>query len=275
MIKIKKSTNPPQILIQSGQDETEKNKRLFEADPTSYQNRDKNFEIKSSIFGQKTVKVQLITDQFKKCCYCEANFTVNSFGDIEHFRPKGGYVKKGENKITYPGYYWKAYDWDNLFFSCQVCNTRSKKNYFPLEDESKRAKSHHDNIDNESPLLVHPSQDDPELHIGFREEVCYPKDNSEKGKESIVAYGLNRDELLETRREYLNSMRHNYLFSGLEIESMVPGEKAFILKSFNISEEELIELIEEARCIVKKAHRVDSPFASMIRHNFPIYSLPQ
>jgi hypothetical protein len=169
--------------------------------------------------------------------------------------------------IPYPGYYWKTYDWDNLFFSCQVCNTRFKKTYFPLEDESQRAKNHHENIDNERPLLVHPSQDDPESHIGFRKEVCYPKD--EKGKESIDAYGINREKLNDIRREYLNNVRHNYFFSGLDLENMTPDEKTSILKSFNTDEEELIEIIETARCFIKKAPRSDSKFASMARHNYP------
>jgi uncharacterized protein (TIGR02646 family) len=267
MIKIEKSTHQPQILIQRGQEETEKNKQLFDADPNSYQNGGKKFKIKSSIYGQKTVKEQLITDQFGKCCFCEANFTANGFGDIEHFRPKGGYIKKGDDKITYPGYYWKAYDWDNLFFSCQVCNSGFKKNYFPLEDESTRAKNHHDNIDNERPLLVHPSRDNPESHIGFHDEVCHP--NDDKGKESIAAYGLNRDKLVEARREYLNLMHHNDFFSRLDIENMTPDEKALILESFNCSQEDLIEMIEKARCFVKKAPLADSPFAAMIRYKYP------
>ncbi|MDQ1351890.1 MAG: hypothetical protein QG657_2196, partial [Acidobacteriota bacterium] len=101
MIKIEKFPNPPLILIQSGQEETEKNKQLYDADPNSYQNGGKKFEIKSSIYGQKTVKKQVIADQFEKCCFCEARFTANGYGDVEHFRPKKGYIKKREEKITY------------------------------------------------------------------------------------------------------------------------------------------------------------------------------
>jgi hypothetical protein len=92
---------------------------------------------------------------------------------------------------------------------------------------------------------------------------------SDIDQRSIDAYGINRDKLIETRREYLNNIRLNYYFSDLDLGSMTLGEKAFILKSFNIKEAELIELIEEARRIVYKAPRADSPFAAMERHNYP------
>lgn len=267
MIKISKSPKHPDILIRNGRAETGNNKQLYDTDPTAYQTGEKKFKFKSSIYGHKTVKERLISDQFGKCCFCEADFTANGFGDIEHFRPKGGYRQKKSDKIKRPGYYWKAYDWDNLFFSCQVCNSRYKKNYFPLEREAQRAKNHHENIDNERPLLVHPSLDDPESHIGFREEVCCPKD--EKGKKSITAYGLNRDKLIETRREYLNNVYNNYIFSRLDLDSITQAEKTSLLERFNCTEEELNILIEKARRFINKAARTGSPFAAMVRHNYP------
>lgn len=267
MIKILKSPDHPVILTGKGPAETANNNQLYDNDPSAYQSGEKKFKFKSSIYGHKTVKEQLIDDQSGKCCFCEAGFTANGFGDIEHFRPKGGYRQKKNDKIKRPGYYWKAYDWDNLFFSCEVCNSRHKKNYFPLEEETHRAKNHHENIDEEHPLLVHPSQDEPESHIGFRREVCRSKDR--KGEESIAAYGLNRGKLVETRREYLNNVRNNYYLSGLDLENMTPTKKSSILEELNITEEEMNDLIETARRFINNAARADSPFAAMVRHNFP------
>jgi uncharacterized protein (TIGR02646 family) len=256
MIKIAKSDSPPQILIKKGKEETDSNRILYDADPTAYQNGNKKFEIKKSIYGHKTVKKQLIADQFGKCCFCEADFTANGFGDIEHFRPKGGYQQNVDDEVKKPGYYWKAYEWDNLFFSCQICNSRYKKNYFPLEDESQRAICHHYDIEKERPLLVHPSSDDPEAHIGFRKEVCFHKDN--KGEISISVYGLNRKELCSKRGEFLRKIGHIYSFVNDAFPNLNPkGKNA------------LQEKIGEARHLLNQAAQVSSPFASMIRHNFP------
>lgn len=267
MIKVSKSSNPPLVLTGKGRDETENNKQSYDANPTDYHTGKKKFKFKSSIYGHSTVKQQLIDEQSGKCCFCEARFTSNGFGDIEHFRPKGGYLQKKSDKIKRPGYYWKAYDWDNLFFSCEVCNTRYKKNYFPLKEETRRAKSHHDNTGGEQPLLVHPSQDDPETHIGFRREVGFPKD--EKGDKSISAYGLNRDALLEKRREFLNNVKNNEIISRLDLENMTTQDKQNILDTFNMSEEELEDLVMKARLFMERAAHPGSPFASMVRHNFP------
>ena len=48
------------------------------------------FEFDSSVYGHKTVKKALIEAQHGKCCFCEAKVVHISYGDVEHFRPKGG-----------------------------------------------------------------------------------------------------------------------------------------------------------------------------------------
>src|SRR5215468_8122036 len=67
-----------------------------------------------------------------KCAYCEEKLSGQP-GDVEHFRPKGrvcdatfrqvfiDHPRWGRN-IAHPGYYWLAYDWDNLLPSCADCN---------------------------------------------------------------------------------------------------------------------------------------------------------
>src|SRR5215213_1418661 len=74
----------------------------------------------------------LLQKVFKgKCAYCDSQITVTSFGDAEHFRPKGRVTikKNGKEEIVmvngepHPGYYWLAYDWRNLFPACQRCNS--------------------------------------------------------------------------------------------------------------------------------------------------------
>lgn len=66
--------------------------------------------------------------------------------DVEHYRPKGGYLDP-DGTLCQPGYYWLAADWNNLFPSCIDCNREreqimvkgqakklGKANKFPLVD---------------------------------------------------------------------------------------------------------------------------------------------
>ena len=50
--------------------------------------------------------------QHGKCCYCERRRDTNAEADIEHFRPKLEVTENSEH----PGYWWLAYEWNNLLF---------------------------------------------------------------------------------------------------------------------------------------------------------------
>ncbi len=266
MIKIKKSSTPPEILMTKGLAETNTNNNLFDMDPQAYKHG-KKFVFDSDIYGHETVKSQLIAEQHEKCCFCESKFIANGYGDVEHFRPKGGYRSQMNTPLKKPGYYWTAYNWDNLFFSCEVCNTSFKKNYFPLEDETKRAANHHDNLEKEIPLLIHPSQDDPGKHIRFHQEECCAKDK--KGEESIKAFGINRDRLKEIRYKHFQYVHQNRIFAKIDLEGMSPGLKNEILTRFNMVEDELKKLINIARQFIKTAAKDEAEFSLMVRDNFP------
>jgi hypothetical protein len=69
-----------------------------------------------------------------------------------------------------PGYYWLAYEWNNLFLACQLCNQLFKKNLFPLLDPTTRAASHKDNVENEKPAFIDPTIDDPKNLFPFAEK---------------------------------------------------------------------------------------------------------
>ena len=75
-------------------------------------------------------------------------------GDVEHYRPKGA-IGSGKTKIR-PGYYWLAYNWNNLYYACADCNQYRKRAAFPLVDETNRALDHHGAIGNEDPLILDP-----------------------------------------------------------------------------------------------------------------------
>ena len=112
-----------------------------------------------------------------------------------------------DDPLSTPGYFWMAYNWSNLFFSCQICNQRHKKNLFPLSDPGKRVRNHHGDITDEDPQFVHPTDDDPEEFIGFRSEIAYAKSGNVRATISIMAFGLNRNDLCEKRRTSYKSAR--------------------------------------------------------------------
>lgn len=169
-------------------------------DNTAYNSGTRKFSLKNTIYGHPTVKEALIGLQHDKCCFCERKVSAGEPGHIEHYRPKGGYKQDDLSKLVKPGYYWLAYNFDNLYFSCNRCNSSYKKNYFPLADETTRAKNHTENIANEDPLIINPFID-PSTHLVFKREKIKAK--SIKGKETIKRTGLNRKVLSQERLEYL------------------------------------------------------------------------
>lgn len=160
----------------------------------------------------------LDSDFHGKCAYCESLIAANQPGDIEHFRPRGKVtnmenkpimVDKGNGLEPHPGYYWLAYDWQNLLLSCRDCNSISKSkstgkligkgNRFPVKNF--RAIRPGEEI-REEPLLIHPVLEDPEEHLEVDETgIMKAKTGSEKGKTCIDIFGLNDREALQVARK--------------------------------------------------------------------------
>lgn len=193
--------------------------------------------------------------QHGKCCYCESKLYEKAdhqkAGDVEHFRPKDGYKQDiGSETILKPSYYWLAYDWDNLLFSCEVCNNKPyKENKFPLIDDTQRAKNYHEDINKEKPYLINPAKENPDEHLTFRQEFIVPK--SARGKVTIAILGLDRLGLNQSRKDYLGRLQNTIL-------KLVPH---------------LDKLPENLRIEVKNTileyKKSDQAFSAMIRANFP------
>jgi len=165
---------------------------------------------------------------YGKCAYCE--FPISDFqpGDIEHFRPKAGVTDENDNKITFKdpqgnpileqgepklhsGYYWLAYDLNNLLPSCAACNRPranklGKRSRFPVMGNHAQAPG--EEID-EKPLWINPASsieaDDPEKHFTFDLDTGLIIGLSDRGKMCIKIFGLNeRDQLITTRKHIRN-----------------------------------------------------------------------
>jgi len=231
---IEKATAPIPIVLQN------KGTAATNALIARYDRGDVEFlstDFDSAIYGHADVKRALQVAQGNKCCFCESKIGHISYGDVEHYRPKTGWVQADE-PLNKPGYYWLANDWENLLLSCQICNQRYKKNYFPLRDNNTRALSHTADIHAEDPLFIHPVLDDPELYITFREEVPIAIDSNDRGLATIEKLGLNRELLNEQRRKDLKQLKQLYTIArGIpDTTPEIKNEaKEYITDSYNES----------------------------------------
>lgn len=201
MIRIQKPATAPAILRNRGAQATAALRDLFDSGTMPS-------EFDSGIYGAASVKNALRRAQHEKCAFCESPVTHVSYGDVEHLRPKAAVVQNDGDALERPGYYWLAYDWSNLFLSCQLCNQRFKRNLYPLRNPLNRVRSHHDHahLGAEGPLLIDPSLIDPEQHIHWREELPQPAPGSDQGQPTITIVGLDREELVRVRRAYLRTL---------------------------------------------------------------------
>jgi uncharacterized protein (TIGR02646 family) len=207
MIQIVKPAAPA-VLLKRGPKAMREMCEAYESAPDDYMSGARTFgEFKRSIYAAKAVQNALRDAQHKKCAFCESLFLHISYGDVEHFRPKAGYCQTQTDELKRPGYYWLAYEWANLFFSCQLCNQRFKKNLFPLKDGRRRARSHMHDLNKEEPLLIDPSKLDPADFIEFRKERAHAVAGCPEGLATIEILGLNRSELVEARGRRLQVIK--------------------------------------------------------------------
>lgn len=109
---------------------------------------------------------------YGKCWYTECRDS-GADRDVDHFRPKS----RVAGVPSHPGYYWLAFNPENLRFSCQLANrprrneildeTGGKADHFPLLNPEMRARSPMDDIKAELPELLDPINPDDTALISF------------------------------------------------------------------------------------------------------------
>jgi len=143
----------------------------------------------------------------------------------------GGPKHADVDPLQRPGYYWLAYAWKNLLFACERCNRRHKKSLFPLIEPSRRATSHRAPIDNEDPVFIDPSAEDPERYITYREHVPIAVNDNPRGEQTIEALGLRRRELNADRDEHLQIVKNLHaIVSHLGVPDDVKNDSRAILR---------------------------------------------
>lgn len=261
MIKITKPTKAPAILLSRGSQKRTRHCDDYLLHKAEYDAGKRTFTFDAAIYGSEAVKNTLIKAQHGKCCFCERK--TGKDGDVEHFRPKAGCRQTPKGSLLRPGYYWLAYDWDNLLLSCSACNQRHKRNLFPLTDPDQRSISHTDDVTQETPLFLQPAHQDPELHIGFRKEIPYAIDGSPTGKATIKALGLDRELLNEVRRDRLAELKtlrqvvelEAHLAVSMEGKQLVQQSKALLVEAVT----DAGEFAAMARAAARDNFRVSIP----------------
>jgi len=273
MIRVKKSRRVPAALqtpeVQAAQADLE---RRYDADPAGCRAPgNRRLYVPATLYNAPAVKKQLIADQKQKCCYCEGYLLHVGYGDVEHYRPKNGFKQGPGQRLEKPGYYWLAYTWANLLFTCKRCNGGHKGNYFPLANQATgRARSHHDGLAPEQPLLLNPVHDDPARHIRFRRAVAVGK--TDQGRETIERCGLNRKKTLERRRTHLAHIESHESTARKDVTVMSPDELRREIAACG-TVHQLVRRIVQAKNIYRTAAFDKGEYAGMVRANFP--HLPQ
>lgn len=163
-----------------------------------------------------------------KCWYCEARQGRSRMA-VDHFRPKG----RVKNAVPeHDGYWWLAFEPTNYRLSCTFCNspvkdddgvTRGKQDFFPLIDESVRARVPDDDLDLEKPVLLDPIRaTDPPLlffdtdgHVHPNPRLC-PEGTTrfDRASATIEILNLNHPGLRD-RRKRLNKRLNRELRTSL------------------------------------------------------------
>lgn len=242
MIRIKKPRKAPEILRTTG-----KAKRA--ALCRAFTKGEREFDFYAAVYGANEVKNALVNAQHSKCCFCESK--VGHDGDVEHFRPKSACSQGRRQAMQRPGYYWLAYDWNNLLLCCSPCNSRHKRNYFPLADPKKRARSHRNPIKVEDALFINPAICNPEEFISFREEIPYAINGNVYGKATLEALRLDREIFNERRRDKLAHLKYFRQIIDLEHTQLNTPQGH--------------QLVARAKAFLQQSVKDEAEFAAMCR----------
>lgn len=167
------------------------------------------------IVGYRVVAEALWRVQFRKCCYCEHKIR-RCYNDVEHYRPKGRADRLPGCRMEH-GYWWLAFDWDNLLFACPACNRSGKNDRFPLATGTSSLRAEDAPPGGEDPLLIDPCRINPVEHIQYALTSLVgsggplgwwarPRAFSVLGATTIDVCNLNHSDLVELRNDHVDQV---------------------------------------------------------------------
>jgi hypothetical protein len=208
MRRISRPTEPPRLL--TSQRALDEKRKLLD-----YLRRDKNERrhrrdgLNDDIFFDAELRRDLSHVFEEKCAFCESK--IGADGQVLHLRPLRFAESKTNSDRDY--YLWLAFEWRNIFYACSYC-LKAKGSKFPVVgDRAMYLAAFDDVVQHEDALLVDPTAEDPARHFRLRCDGSLMA-NTNRGRETIEAFDLNRIELIDGRRYIIES-----LFSNLQSDT--------------------------------------------------------
>lgn len=148
-------------------------------------------------YRQEDVKKALEEMYTDHCCYCECLIGISTYGRIEHLKPK-----------SLPQFYKYSFEWNNLHWCCEVCNTSYKGIKWNFEHP-----------------ILDPALDDIKAYLRINLQTGeYEKINDNpRAKTTIEDVGLNREKLVKARRRTIVQVIKNY-----KVHKQCGKESAFL-----------------------------------------------
>jgi hypothetical protein len=179
--------------------------------------------IKKKSFIWRAFARYLAQMSYGKCWYSES-IDVQSFFDVDHFRPKGEAIREEGHKDE--GYPWLAFDWTNFRYSAQRSNrlstndasgeTEGKGSWFPLLPGSKKATWDDRCESEEKAILLDPTckEDVALVDVGadgriIPSLICVGKQRV-RLKRSSELLGLNLDNLVGARKKAIRDVNEQF-----------------------------------------------------------------
>ena len=147
----------------------------------SYAKVDDSFKNK---YRQDDVKDALEKMYNRHCCYCESIVGISTYGRIEHLKPKSN-----------PQFYQYTFAWDNLHWSCEICNTSYKKTKWDFQNP-----------------VLDPAKDDINefLDLNLATGKYEAIGNNERAQTTIEHTGMNRESFVKARRRIIIRFLKDY-----------------------------------------------------------------
>ncbi len=166
----------------------------------------------------------------------------------------------------HPGYFWLAYDWDNLLPSCILCNQLNrtptneligKGNRFPTVGQHATAPG--EDLEAEQPLLLNPLKDDPAEHLVLDPTTGILGGKTEKGKTTIAVLGLNREGLLTYRKQTYQNVIRDYAFWLTDVLRGLPNPAPPLPAEVVAHKNGIAPFSFVGRCAVRDAQKAITP----------------
>lgn len=147
----------------------------------SYTKVDDSFKNK---YRQKDVQSALEKMYRKHCCYCESIVGTSTYGRIEHLKPK-----------SLPDFYKYTFDWENMHWCCEICNTSYKKAKWNFQHP-----------------ILDPSKEQIDIFLKLNLVTGeYEAIEGDKRAETTIKHtGMNRETLTKARRRIIIHFMKDY-----------------------------------------------------------------